>query len=66
MIRALYGESLRPTHVILCLLLPESSTGELRWLHATLGASMPYRQAMYVMRLLSPTNGRDSHVTVRN
>ena len=26
--------------------LPKSSTGELRWLHATLGASMPYRQAM--------------------
>ena len=32
--------------------VPESSTGELQWLHATLGASMPYRQATHVMRLL--------------
>jgi hypothetical protein len=46
--------------------LPETSTGELRWLHATLGASMPYRQAMQVMRLLLPTSGRDNHVTLRN
>ncbi|SOE54326.1 hypothetical protein SAMN05446635_0698 [Burkholderia sp. OK233] len=46
--------------------LPESSTGELRWLHATVGASMPYRQAMQVMRLLLPTSGRDNHVTLRN
>ena len=46
--------------------LPESSTGELRWLHATLGASMPYRQAMRVMQLLLPTSGRDNHVTLRN
>ena len=29
--------------------LPKSTTGELRWLHASLGAMMPYRQAMRVM-----------------
>ena len=46
--------------------LPESTTGELRWLHASLGAMMPYRQAMRVMELLLPTNGRDNHVTLRN
>ncbi|QCP50286.1 ISKra4 family transposase [Trinickia violacea] len=42
------------------------STGELRWLHAELGATMPYRQAKRVMDLLLPTSGRDSHVTIRN
>ena len=47
-------------------LLVEASTGELRWLHATLGATMPYRQARHVMDLLLPTSGRDSHVTIRN
>jgi hypothetical protein len=46
--------------------VPDSSTGELRWLHATLGAMMPYRQAMAVMHLLLPTSGRDNHVTLRN
>ncbi|MEB4734173.1 ISKra4 family transposase, partial [Burkholderia contaminans] len=46
--------------------LTEASTGELRWLHAELGATMPYRQAKSVMDLLSPTSGRDSHVTIRN
>ena len=46
--------------------LPESTTGELRWLHASLGAMMPYRQALRVMELLLPTNGRDNHVTLRN
>jgi hypothetical protein len=46
--------------------LPESATGELRWLHASLGAALPYRQAMRVMELLLPTNGRDNHVTLRN
>ncbi|MDQ0138462.1 hypothetical protein J2T05_000035 [Cupriavidus necator] len=44
----------------------EASTAELRWLHAELGATMPYRQAMRVMDLLLPTSGRDSHVTIRN
>jgi hypothetical protein len=44
----------------------EASTGELRWLHAELGATMPYRQAKGVMDLLLPTSGRDSHVTIRN
>jgi hypothetical protein len=46
--------------------LTEASTGELRWLHAELGATMPYRQAMRVMDLLLPTSGRDNHVTIRN
>lgn len=44
----------------------ESCTGELKWLHAQLGATMPYRQAKAVMDLLIPTSGRDNHVTVRN
>ena len=44
----------------------EAATGELRWLHAELGATMPYRQAKRVMDLLLPTSGRDSHVTIRN
>ena len=47
-------------------LLVEVSTGELRWLHAELGAMMPYWQAKRVMDLLLPTSGRDSHVTIRN
>jgi len=46
--------------------LTEASTGELRWLHAQLGATMPYRQAKAVLDLLTPTSGRDNHVTVRN
>lgn len=46
--------------------LKEASTGELRWLHAELGATMPYRQAKQVMDFLLPTSGRDSHVTIRN
>lgn len=46
--------------------LKEASTGELRWLHAELGATMPYRQAKQVMDLLLPTSGRDSHLTIRN
>ena len=46
--------------------LTDASTGELRWLHAELGATMPYRQAKQVMDLLLPTSGRDSHVTIRN
>jgi hypothetical protein len=46
--------------------LTEASTGELRWLHAELGATMPYRQAKCVMDLLLPTSGRDNHVTIRN
>ena len=32
--------------------LPESTTGELRWLLASLGVMLPYRQAMRVMELL--------------
>lgn len=47
-------------------LLVEVSTGELRGLHAELGAMMPYRQAQRVMDLLVPTSGGDSHVTIRN
>jgi hypothetical protein len=46
--------------------LTEASTGELRWLHAELGTTMPYRQAKCVMDLLLPTSGRDNHVTIRN
>ena len=46
--------------------LTEASTGELRWLHAQLGATMPYRQAKVVMDLLLPSSGRDNHVTIRN
>ncbi|CAN7799154.1 ISKra4 family transposase [Paraburkholderia hospita] len=46
--------------------LTEASTGELRWLRAELGATMPYRQAKAVMDLLLPTSGRDNHVTIRN
>jgi hypothetical protein len=46
--------------------LTEASTGELRWLHAELGATMPYRQAKAVMDLLLPTSGRDNHVTIRH
>jgi hypothetical protein len=46
--------------------LTDASTGELRWLHAELGATMPYRQARRVMDLLLPTSGRDNHVTIRN
>jgi len=46
--------------------LTEASTGELRWLHAELGATMPYRQARRVMDLLLPSSGRDNHVTIRN
>ena len=44
----------------------EAATGELRWLHAELGATMPYRQARHVLDMLLPTSGRDSHVTIRN
>jgi len=46
--------------------LVEATTSELRWLHASLGAMMPYRQAMRVVELLLPTSGRDNHVTLRN
>jgi hypothetical protein len=46
--------------------LTEASTGELKWLHAELGVTMPYRQAKCVMDLLLPTSGRDNHVTIRN
>ena len=46
--------------------LPESSTPELRGLHAKLGAMLPYRQACAVMELLLPMSGRHNHVTLRN
>ena len=46
--------------------MTEGSTGELTWLHAELGATTPYRQAMRVMDLRLPTSGRDNHVTIRN
>ena len=46
--------------------LSEVSTGELRWLHAKLGAEMPYRQALEVIGLMLPTSGRSIHVTLRN
>ena len=46
--------------------LPMVSTAELRWLHATLGAMLPYRQAHAVMQLLLPLGGRHNHVTLRN
>jgi len=41
-------------------------TAELKWLHAKLGAMLPYRQALEVLGLLLPSSGRDSHVTIRN
>lgn len=41
-------------------------TAELKWLHAKLGAMLPYRQALEVLALLLPSSGRDSHVTIRN
>lgn len=34
--------------------LPAASSAELRWLHAKLGAMLPYRQAHTVMQLLLP------------
>jgi hypothetical protein len=40
--------------------LTEPSTGELRRLHAELGAAMPYRQAKAVMDLLLPTSGHSA------
>ena len=46
--------------------LCETYTAELKWLHAKLGAMLPYRQALEVLSLLLPSSGRDSHVTVRN
>ena len=46
--------------------LCETYTAELKWLHAKLGALLPYRQALEVLSLLLPSSGRDSHVTVRN
>lgn len=46
--------------------LTEASTGERRWLHAELGATMPYLQAKAVTDILIPTSGRDNHVTIRN
>lgn len=46
--------------------LPAASNPELRWLHATLGAMLPYRQAHAVMQLLLPLGGRHNHVTLRN
>lgn len=46
--------------------LPNNTTTELQWLHAKLGAMLPYRQACNVMGLLLPMSGRHNHVTVRN
>ncbi|MGI9024631.1 MAG: ISKra4 family transposase [Burkholderiaceae bacterium] len=46
--------------------LPVVSTAELRWLHATPGARLPYRQAHAIMQLLLPMGGRHNHVTLRN
>jgi hypothetical protein len=46
--------------------LRETYTAELKWLHAKLGAMLPYRQALEVLSLLLPSSGRDSHVTIRN
>lgn len=46
--------------------LPAACGPELRWLHATLGAMLPYRQACTVMQLLLPLGGRHNHVTLRN
>lgn len=44
----------------------EMCTAELKWLHAKLGAMLPYRQALDILALLLPSSGRNSHVTVRN
>ena len=46
--------------------LRDRYTAELKWLHAKLGAMLPYRQALEVLSLLLPSSGRDSHVTLRN
>jgi hypothetical protein len=46
--------------------LPNASLPELRWLHAKLGALLPYRQACDLMNLLIPTSGHHNHVTLRN
>jgi hypothetical protein len=46
--------------------LRETYTAELKWLHAKLGAMLPYRQALEILSLLLPSSGRDSHVSIRN
>lgn len=46
--------------------LREMYTAELKWLHAKLGAMLPYRQALEILSLLLPSSGRDSHVSIRN
>lgn len=46
--------------------LRETNTAELKWLHAKLGAMLPYRQALEILAFLLPSSGRDSHVTLRN
>ena len=44
----------------------DTFTPELKWLHAKLGAMLPYRQALDVLTLLLPSSGRDNHVSLRN
>ena len=46
--------------------LPQMCTAELRWLHARLGAMLPYRQAHDVLQLMLPIGNRQNHVTLRN
>ena len=46
--------------------LRETYTTELKWLHAKLGAMLPYREALEILSLLLPSSGRDSHVSIRN
>lgn len=46
--------------------LSQAYTAELKWLHAKLGAMLPYRQALEILSMFLPSSGRDSHVTIRN
>lgn len=46
--------------------LSDACTAELKWLHAKLGAMLPYRQALEILSMFLPSSGRDSHVTLRN
>jgi hypothetical protein len=46
--------------------LRETYTAELKWLHATLGALLPYGQGLEILSLLLPSSDRDSHASIRN
>jgi hypothetical protein len=46
--------------------LRDTHTAEPKWLHAKLGAMLPYQQALEILALLLPSSGSESHVTLRN